>query len=218
MQTIPLHTQAISKDASAKNVRSEGKVPCVLYGNDVEHTQFACEYSELYRVYAKAGESVIVDLDLNGKKVPSLFYELQFEPVSDRIVHVDFYAVDMKKEIEARVPISFVGESEAVKSSAGIMVHVMDHLTIKCLPANLPQHLDADISTLKEFGDAILVSDIKLPANVEVLEEQDAMIATVQEPRREVVEETPAEGEATDAQKKEAGEGENKEDGAAKAE
>lgn len=207
MQTIPLTTEALSDGAVAKTIRSEGKVPCVLYGNDVEHTRFMCDYSELFRVYAKAGESVIVDLDVNGTKVPSLFHEVQFEPVSDKIVHVDFYAVDMKKEIEARVPLNFVGESEAVKGG-GVLVQVLDHLTVKCLPSDLPQHLDVDITVLNEFSDSILVSNVPVPENVEVAEEQDAMIATVQEPRREAVEETPAEGEegAEDG-------GEKKEDG-----
>lgn len=213
MQIIPLASQARPTDAAAKVLRRENQVPCTLYGNDVDNTQLVCDYSELYRTYAKAGESVLVELEIGGKKVPVLFHEVQFEPVSDKITHVDFYAVDMKKEIEARIPITFIGESEAVKSLGGVLVTVMDHVTVKCLPSNLPQHLDADISKLVDFTTSLLVSDIAVPADVVVSEAPDTMIATVQEPRREAVEETPAEGEegeeaaAGDTAEKKDGEG-----------
>lgn len=194
MQTVPLSAQARKADVSANTVRSEGKVPCVLYGNDQKNVSVECDYSEIYRAYAKAGESVIVDLDVDGTTVPSLFYEVQFDPVSDKITHVDFYAVDMKKEIEANVPIEFTGESEAVKGLGGVLVTVHDHLYVKCLPKDLPQHLEVSIEPLKEFGDSILVSDVALPSGVTVSEEPDAMLATVQEPRKE------AEPEATEGE------------------
>lgn len=209
MKMIPLTAQARGQGAVAKVLRQEKKVPCVLYGNNIENTQLTCDYSELFRVYAQAGESVLVELDADGKKVPVLFHAVQFAPVSDEITHVDFYAVDMKKEIEARVPVTFVGTSEAVKSLGGVLVTVLDHLTVKCLPADLPQHLDADISMLEDFTVSLLVKDIAVPEKVTVVESPDAMVATVQEPRREK-EETPAEGEG------EAGDAEASADGAEK--
>lgn len=212
MQTISLNTQAVAEGSSAKTIRAEGKVPCILYGNDVDHAQFMCDYSELFRVYAKAGESVLVDLDVNGKKVPSLFHEVQFEPVSDKIIHVDFYAVDMKKEIEARVPLHFTGESEAV-NGGGVLVTVNDHLTVKCLPTNLPSYLEVSLEKLVDFSAALLVSDVALPEGVVVVEEPDTMVATVQEPRQESEPEAAAEegGEGAEG-------GEEKAEGGEKAE
>lgn len=184
MQTIPLQVQARKEGDTAKTLRTEDKVPCVLYGNEQENVGFTCDYSELYRTYAKAGESVIIDLDIDGKKVPALFHEVQFAPVTDKIIHVDFYAVNMKKEIEASVPVEFIGESEAVKTG-GIFVAVHDHLTVKCLPGNLPQHLEVNIDGMTEFGSSVLVSDVVVPQGVEILDEQELMLATVQEPRQE---------------------------------
>ncbi len=212
---LPLQTEA-RKDATAKTVRADGKVPCVLYGNDVDHTQLACDYSELYRTYAKAGESVLVELDIDGKKVPVLFHELQFEPVSDEITHVDFFAVDMKKEIEARVPLRFTEESLAVKELGGVLVTVMDHVSVKCLPTALPSHLEVSIEKLDTFADSVVVSDIAIPSGVAITDDLEAMVATVQEPRREaepeVVEgaegEEGAEGaEGAEGEKAEGGEG-----------
>lgn len=214
---IPLQTEA-RPEAMAKSIRSEGKVPCVLYGNDVEHTQLSCDYSELFRTYAKAGESVLVELDIDGKKVPVLFHELQFDPVSDAITHVDFFAVDMKKEIEARVPLHFEGESGAVKELGGVLVTVMDHVSVKCLPTALPSHLEVSIETLETFTDSITVTDIAVPSGVTISDDVDAMIATVQEPRREAEPEVAEvaegeEGEGAEGEKAEGEEGEKAEGG-----
>lgn len=219
MKMISLQAKSRDMKVASKVLRREDTVPCVLYGNESENMQLQCEYSELFRVYAKAGESTIVDLDADGKKIPVLFHEVQFEPVSDKITHVDFYAVNMKKEIEARVPLNLIGESEAVKGLGGVMVTVMDHLTVKCLPTDLPSSIDVQIERLADFGDAILVSDVVVPSGVEIVEEDDAMIATVQEPRKEAEPET-TEGEvaegaegAAEGAKAEGGEGEEKKEG-----
>lgn len=214
MSTIPLKAEARKDNDVAKNIRAEDRVPCVLYGNEQENTNITCDYSELYRVYSKAGESVIVDLDIDGKKVPALFNEVQFTPVTDRILHVDFYAVNMKKEIEANVPVEFTGESEAVKGLGAVFVTVSDTLTVKCLPTDLPQHLEVSIEGLNEFGDSVLVSDITVPSGVVIVEEPDTMLATVQEPRKEE-EPEPTEGEegAAGAEGAEAAEGGEKKEG-----
>ncbi|MCA9370714.1 MAG: 50S ribosomal protein L25 [Candidatus Peregrinibacteria bacterium] len=193
LKTVPLQAKSRKEGDSAKVLRAEDTVPCVLYGNAQENTGITCDYSELFRAYAKAGASVIVDLDVDGKKVPVLFHEVQFAPVSDKIVHVDFYAVDMKKEIEAMVPIEYTGVSEAVKNG-GVLVTVHDHLSVKCLPSNLPAHIEVAIDSLKEFGDAIHVSDVTIPSGVTVHEEPETMLATVQEPRQEKAPEVVAEG------------------------
>ncbi len=210
---IPLQTQARASGSVAKDIRKSGNVPCILYGNDVEHAQFSCDYSEIYRVYSKAGESVLVELDVDGKKVPSLFHAIDFAPVSDKIIHVDFFAVDMKKEIEAKVPITFVGEAPAVKEMGGVMVTVLDSVTVKCLPTDLPQHLDIDATKLEDFTSSLLVSDITAPSGVTIVDDADSMVATAQEPRQEKEEEqaAPVEGEGEapadgEAEKKE-GEG-----------
>ena len=209
MQTIPLSTEPRTEDVVSKDVRIAGRVPCIVYGNEVDHTQVTCDYSELYRVYSKAGESVVVNLGVKGKNVPVLFHEVQFAPVSDKIIHVDFYALNMKKEIEAHIPIEFTGTSQAVESG-GTLVTVQDTLTVKCLPTDLPQHLEASIEPLKEFGDALLVSAVTAPAGVVIIEDPDTMLATVQEPRQEeepAESATEAEGVKAEGDKEKSGEG-----------
>ncbi|PIR49491.1 50S ribosomal protein L25, partial [Candidatus Peregrinibacteria bacterium CG10_big_fil_rev_8_21_14_0_10_54_7] len=105
MDMIPLKVSARDNAFKAKVLRKSNQVPCVVYGNEVKNMSLQCGYNDLFRVYLKAGESTLVDLDFGGKNVPVLFHAVQFDPISDRITHVDFYAVDMKKEIEASVPV-----------------------------------------------------------------------------------------------------------------
>ena len=225
METVSLTVEARAKDSSAKDLRRESIVPCVLYGNDTDNIPIQCEHNELFRTYAKAGASTIVELAVGSKKVPVLFHAIDFHPVTEKIIHVDFYAVDMKKKIEARIPIEFTGESSAVKEQGGVFVTVRDSLRVSCLPADLPHALEADITSLVEFGDSISVASIPVPEGVEIMTDAKEMIANVQEPRR-IEEELPVEaaegeegevvegeeGEATESEGAE-GEGEKAEEG-----
>ena len=201
MDMVALPTLARPSKVSPRNLRREGKVPCVVYGNEVKNTTLCCEYNQLFKVYVKAGESTLVELDMAGKKIPALIHTIDFEPVSGRISHVDFYAVNMKKEIEARVPVRLTGISPAVRDEGGVIVTVYDHLTVRCLPGDLPHDIEIPIDGLLKFNDSILVSQVKIPKGVTVKETHDTLVVTVQEPRKEevivpVAAEVPAEGEA----------------------
>lgn len=199
MDKVALSASARSADSSVKHLRKQGQIPGVVYGNKTENTSIQMEEVALMKAYVKAGESTLVDLDIGGKKVPVLFHEVEFDPVSDRMIHVDFYAVDMNKEVEAEVPVHFEGESDAVKEG-GILVTALDHVTVRCLPANLPHDFKVELSKLKAFGDSVTVADLSVPEKVEILTEADAVIAVVQEPRaEEVAAPTPTEEEAAAA-------------------
>ena len=208
MDTVALTAQARDTSKTPQVLRRANAVPCVLYGNDIDNTQIQCVYNELFKTYQKAGASTLVDLDVDGKKVPVLFHALQFDPVSDRITHVDFYAVDMKKEIEASIPIHFEGEAPAVKELGGVMVTSRDHVTVKCLPSNLPHALTVDISSLEDFTSSLNVGQIVVPDGVVISEDDDMVIATAQEPRKEA---EPEIVEVTEDEEGETAEGETKE-------
>lgn len=215
MDMVTLSTATRSTDISARQLRRTGVVPCIVYGNKTENITFQCEIVALTKAYTKAGESTLVELDLGGKKVPVLFHEVKFDPMSDNISHVDFYAVDMNKEVEADVAILFEGESPAVKEG-GILVTTLDSITVRCLPKNLPHNLPIDLSKLVDMESQLTVADIAVPAGVTLLSEPDAVIAIVQEPRPEEVEEAPAADAAAGATPAEgaaapAAEGEKKE-------
>lgn len=194
---VSLSSSARDTTKTAKQLRHDGVVPCVVYGN-VENTQIQCTEVSLKQAFMKAGESTLVDLEIEGKKVPVLFHMMDFDPVTDKFSHVDFYAVDMNKEVEASVALHFEGESLAVKELGGILVTPVTHVQVRCLPKNLPHNLTIDISVLAELHAVITVKDIKLPQGVEITNDADNVVATVQEPRKEeeVVVAAPAEGAA----------------------
>jgi large subunit ribosomal protein L25 len=191
MDMVTLSTATRSTDISARQLRRTGVVPCIVYGNKTENVTFQCEIVALTKAYTKAGESTLVELDLGGKKVPVLFHEVKFDPMSDNISHVDFYAVDMNKEVEADVAILFEGESPAVKEG-GILVTTLDTITVRCLPKNLPHNLPIDLSKLVDMESQLTVADITVPSGVTLIPEPETVVAIVQEPRPEEVEEAPA--------------------------
>ncbi len=152
-----------------------------------KNVSIQCEEQLLHKAYIKAGASTLVELDLDGKKIPAIIKAITFDPVTDRETHVDFYAVNMKEEISAPVRVHTTGESPAVKEGA-ILVMSHDTVTVRCLPMDLPQELTIDISVLVNFHDVVTVKDIVLPKGVTLVESPETVVATVQEPREEVVE------------------------------
>jgi large subunit ribosomal protein L25 len=191
MQMVALTAAARSSGLSAKQLRRSGKVPAVVYGN-IENTQIQCDENVLRKAFVQAGESTLVDLDIEGKKVPVLFHTIDFDPVSDRFAHVDFYAVNMKEELETHVSLRFEGEAPAVKELSAILVTALDTVTVRCLPSNLPHDLPVDLGKLVEFGATLTVADIKVPSGVTILEDPDTVIMVAQQPREEEKEEVVA--------------------------
>ncbi len=191
MEMVPLTATARDQKLKPNALRRTKKVPCVVYGSVDQNLHIQCDELSLHKAYVAAGESTLVDLDVEGKKVPVLFKAITFDPVTDRETHVDFYAVNMKEEIEAPVRVQMRGESPAVKAEGGILVMAHDTVHVRCLPANLPHELTVDISTLAAFGDAITVKDIILPDGVTIVEPPETVVVTVQEPRAEEVATTP---------------------------
>lgn len=211
---LPTASRAITD--SVKALRRAGKVPAVVYGNTA-NTAISVEEVALQKAYVKAGESTLVELDVNGTKVPSLFHAIDFDPVSDRIIHVDFYAVDMNKEVEADVHIRLEGEAPAVKDMGAILVTALHSVTVSALPANLPHDLPVSLSKLTEFDSTITVADIVVPSGVKILNAPDEVIAIAQEPRPEEVEAAPVAATAEGAAPAEGAEGAPAAEGAAPA-
>jgi large subunit ribosomal protein L25 len=191
--------KATARDGKTKPgvLRRKDMVPAVVYGNKM-NLSIQCAAAELHQTFARAGESTLVELDVDGKKIPVLFKEVSFHPVSDREIHVDFYAVDMTKEIETMVPVQFTGEAPALKTLGGVFVVAHDHVTVRCLPSDLPRQIAVSIAGLEAFHSAVSVKDLIVPKGVKVMDEPTTVLALVQEPRKEeeVVAATPAEGAA----------------------
>lgn len=174
-----------------KALREKGLIPAVVYGSAEKSQPIEIELKNFEKVWREAGESSLIDLEVDGDKKNVLIKEVRLDPVSDKPTHADFYAVRMDKPIQAMVPIEFIGESPAVKNQGAILVKVAHELEVEALPANLPPHFEVDVSSLEKFDDRFLVKDLKLPEGVKVFANPEDVIALAEEPKAE--EETPPE-------------------------
>lgn len=166
-------------------LRKEGFLPSVVYGPNFKNESIQVSLSDFEKAYRQAGETSLVELSVDSKKVNVLIYDIARDPRTLKPVHADFYAVDMKKEIHAQVPLVFVGESLAVKSEGGILVKVMQELEIEALPENLPHEITVSIDVLAAIGDRLLVSSLHIPKGVKMKANPDEIVAIVEAPRKE---------------------------------
>jgi large subunit ribosomal protein L25 len=169
----------------ADKLRSQDLIPAVMYGNKIAAQNLAVNYNEFKKVYSKAGESALVSLEVEGKKLNVLIHDIQLAPMSGKVSHIDFFQVNMKEEVETEIPLEFVGEAAAVKALGGVLVKAMDAIAVKCLPADLPEKYVIDISTLATFDDVIAVKDLKISDKVEIMIDGETVIAMVSAPRSE---------------------------------
>ena len=184
METIILEVEAREKVGRIANFLRKGNlIPAVLFGHNIKNQNLTVPKKAFLAAYKAAGESTLVDLKINnGQPVKVLIHDLQTEPLTGEITHVDFYEVSMSEKLEAEIMFNFIGESPAVKSLGGILVKSADHIKVKCLPGDLVHKIDVDLGMLRNFGDAIRIKDIKFPHGIEVLGNGEDAIATVTEP------------------------------------
>jgi len=180
----------------AQKIREEGHVPCVLYGGD-NQVHF---YSPviLFRDLVYTNEAHFVHLNIEGEQCEAIMQEVQFHPVSEIILHVDFLRISNERKIKMQIPTRLVGQAPGV-AKGGLLVRKRAALKVYALPKDMPDHIDIDCSNL-DFHHAIKVADIKIP-NLEFLDPKAAAIAAVEVPRAaKLAEETsaaaPAEGAA----------------------
>ena len=170
-----------------RRLRSENKVPAVLYHSGIEGTSLSVEKNELYKAL-KTGQ-FIFEINVADKDQFVLVKEVQYHPVTDEIIHVDFQQVKEDQKISLEVPLRTEGEAEGVKLG-GILVQLLNVVTINCKPSNVPEALTIDVTEL-EMNSTLLVKDIELPDDVEMVTADDIAAVSVQEPKKEeeVVEE-----------------------------
>ncbi|KKR20487.1 MAG: 50S ribosomal protein L25 [Parcubacteria group bacterium GW2011_GWE2_39_37] len=198
-----IELQAQSRDAKKEKVntvRAEGFIPAVIYGTGLPSLSIKVKESDFGKVFTKAGETNLIELTVDGKTERVLIYDVSKNPIKRKIESIDFIRVDMKKKITVEVPLVFVGEARAVKDLGGFLVRNADHVEVECLPEDLINQIEVDVSLLKEIEDSVKMSDLKLPAGVELTSVSDEVLAIVIKQEVEAEEpvataETPAEPE-----------------------
>ncbi len=175
--------KATRREAKANSVRNKGLVPGIVYGHQLASQNVSVDAKQFDRIFTQAGSTTLVTLEVEGTTHNVLIRDVQFHPVRDHVLHVDFYQVRMDEAIHADVPLKFIGEAPAVKDLGGIFVRNADTVEVKALPKDLPHNIEVDISGLTSFESVIHVSDLKLPSGVEVLDDATNVVVLVQAPR-----------------------------------
>lgn len=161
---------AVARKSKGELVRAAGQLPAVIYGAGSDTLSLALVPQEFLKLYKEAGDSSLIDLVLDGKNVGKvLVQEVQSDPVSNRIIHVDLRRIDMNKEMTAPVTLHFIGEAPVVKASGGTLVTNLNTVEVRCLPKDLVSHIDVDVSVLASFEDVIKVKDLKLSAGITIV-------------------------------------------------
>ncbi|GED65670.1 50S ribosomal protein L25/general stress protein Ctc [Lysinibacillus sp. FSL M8-0216] len=161
-------------------LRKGGAIPAVIYGYKLDSTPISISAKEFKKSIQKNGQNSVFSLDLEGKKVNVVVSEVQQCSLKDEVNHVDFLAINMAEELEVDVPIKLVGQSVGV-SEGGILMQPNLELKVKVKPAELPDSIEVDISSLK-VGESLTVAEIRNQTPVEVISEDDYLLVTIVAP------------------------------------
>ncbi|MDP8212281.1 MAG: 50S ribosomal protein L25 [Candidatus Zapsychrus exili] len=201
MEETKLEVQVRSESGSrkAKQIRDGGSIPAIVYGEKKAPTSIKVDKREYEKIMrANKGQNVVFYISvLEGDKelrsYSAIVKEEQLDPVSDKLLHIDFNRISLTKEIEVKVAVVSKGEAIGVKQDGGILDHTLWELDVICLPTKIPLQIEVDVSEL-EIGDAIHLKDIVLPENVKTNHDLESILFSVLSPAKEE-EDIPAEGE-----------------------
>lgn len=177
--------KAIKREGSGKGVarraRAAGRVPAIVYGKGMDPVAIEVDRREFVTaLLTDAGLNVLLNIEIDGSKTTAITRELQRDPVRGTLLHADFVKIDLTQEIEVEVPVHLVGESPGAKEG-GVLEHPLFTIHVRCLPTNVPESIDADISGLN-IGDALRVSELAPGRDFEILNDPDTVVASVAAP------------------------------------
>jgi large subunit ribosomal protein L25 len=201
---VSAKTRADRGKNAARRLRREGLVPGVVYGGKGENVAVAVDPKALQRVLrSEAGRNSILKLDIaNAGSTNAILKSWQVDPIKENFLHADFYRIAMDVAIRVTIPIHVTGEARGVKVDAGILELIMREIEVECLPGDIPERIDVDVTDLGING-TLRVSDLSAPARVKILEDADQVVVHVVSVKEEVAAApgvaAPVEGEAAAA-------------------
>ena len=167
--------------SSARRLRLKDQIPAILYHSGLDAISLSVDKKELYKAL-KTGQ-VIFEVTVKDENQFVLVKDVQYHPVNDNIMHIDFQKVKEDEKISLEVPLRVIGEAEGVQAG-GILVQIVSAITVKCKPTTIPEALIIDVTDL-ELNSSLSVKDIQLAADVEIITAEDLAVVSVQEPKKE---------------------------------
>ncbi len=180
--------------SAARRTRLQNKVPAIVYHSGIEATPLSVDKISLNKAL-RTGQ-MIFEVNVEDKNQFVLVKEIQYHPVTDEIIHVDFQKVKEDEKISLEVAVRSSGEAQGVKLG-GLLVQMLNSVTIKCKPAEIPEFLEIDVTDM-EMNTNLFVKDITLPTDVEMLTAEDIAVVSVQEPKQEKEEEVTEDAESSE--------------------
>lgn len=184
--------EVAKREVTGKKVRflrRQGITPGNIYGHGIDSVPVQVDTKSLKHLLAHVGKTDLISLKVNGSKAPvlALVRDVQKSPITDELLHVDFYQVKMTEKIKVDVPLAFVGEAPVMEKVKGASIlHLIDSLHIEALPDHLPHNVEVDLSSLVDIDSTIHVRDIRLGDGITLLSDPDQMVVKVVEARKEV--------------------------------
>lgn len=172
-----------------KTLRRQGFIPANIYGKNVKSLSVQIDSKSFLPVFKEVGESGLVELKVVGEDKPRhiLIHNVQPDPITGQPLHVDFYQVSLKEKVTAMVPVGLIGESPAVKEKVGILIQPLNEIEVEALPTELPDKFEVNINGLKEIGNAVTVSDLKVDKEVKILTPSNQILAKIEALAKEEV-------------------------------
>lgn len=173
------------KGRGLNQLRKQGLIPAVSYGQKTKNLSLMVDAQDFEKIYQQTGQSTLIKLKAEDKEKIVLIHDIQKDPVTDKVIHIDFYQVRMDRLLKTEVPLVFVGESPAVQAEGGVLIKNIQKVEIEALPKDLPREIEVDISSLKTFDDNIYIKNLSLPEGVKIITEAEEVVASVIPPRAE---------------------------------
>jgi len=181
---------------NARKLRSEGRVPAIVYGHGRDPLSLSINTRELEKLLDHiSAESTVIDLDIDGKPSRTLIREIQRHPVKRNLVHLDFQELVAGEKVTVSVPLRFTGVADGVRNGGGILEETMHQVHLRLDPASIPDHIDVDVTALT-IGHSIHIRELTLPEGVTVLDDANATVCVCTAPKAVVEEVATPEAEA----------------------
>lgn len=178
-----------------KNIRKQNIVPANIYGKKVKSQAVSLALDDFEKVFSQAGETGVIKVTIEGEKEerPILIQNVQFHPVTEKPLHVDFRQIILTEKVTAKIPVELEGEAPAVAQRLGILIQTLSEIEVEALPMDLLEKISVDVSKLVNIGDEIKVKDLAIDKKITLKVEEDLVVAKIESLAAEEVVPTPTE-------------------------
>jgi large subunit ribosomal protein L25 len=181
---LEANERKVDKQSQLTDIRKGSRVPGVVYGFSQKPVSIDIDYRDLLKVLKEAGTSNVITVKVAGKEIKTIVREYQQNPVSDKLTHVDFMAIDAKKKVSTKVPLEFIGISKVVREEGGQLNKKTLNVDVQCLPADLPAKISVDVSMFTEMGQKLVISDLVVDEKVTIMNDPNNPVANVTVPKK----------------------------------